>query len=71
MTPGVGEVEAFVVADVVAHPNANSANIENKNNFFTFDLLLLSGAMAEFFDYGNYTRKQKVREMFFFGPTTP
>ena len=65
MTPGAGEVETFVVVDVVAHPNANSASIKNKNNFFTFDLLLLSGAMAGFLDYGNYTRKQKVREMFF------
>ncbi len=57
ITAGVGEDETLVVVDVVAHPNANSAIIENTNNFFTFDLLVLSGAKAGFFDYGNYTQK--------------
>ncbi len=72
ITPDAGEVGAFVVfVDVVAHPNANSAIIKNKNRFFTFDLLLLGRRYGRFLNYRNYTRKQKVWEMFFFGSSTP
>jgi len=70
ITPGAGDVETFVAVDVVAHPNANSASIENKNNFFTFDLLLLERRYGRIFRLWKLYMEAESPGDVFFGPAT-